>query len=188
LDVGATPDLERIDSNCMLPWFREAGLAVSAWSLEDVRHLGRAFPFVTILPHVEAAGTIPAGERAYDWVCASAVLEHVGSEHLQVELLQECARIGDGLFVTTPDRAHWLEFHTKLPFLHWLPRPLHRRLLKTLGLDFWASEESLNLMSRGDLARAAARALEPEFRWAIRRVWALGMPSNLVLLARRRGS
>jgi hypothetical protein len=185
LDVGATPDLERADSNCMLPWFHEAGLAVSLHSPEDVGHLRDVFPFVTLLPRAAAGSSIPAPAGSFDWVSASAVLEHVGGAEHQAEFIRECARVGRGLFLTTPDRGHWLEFHTKLPLVHWLPRPAHRALLRALGKRPWDSQDHLHLMSRRDLARAAAQALEPGFRWTIRRVWALGMPSNLVLLARR---
>ena len=36
LDVGSTPDRERLDSNCMIPWFLESGLKVALYSPEEI--------------------------------------------------------------------------------------------------------------------------------------------------------
>jgi hypothetical protein len=186
LDVGATPDRERLDSNCMIPWLHKSGFDVSLYSPEDIAGLQAVFPYATVLPSAGFGRPIPAADRSYDWVSAGAVLEHVGSNDQQAAFVQECARVGDGLFLTTPNRRHWLEFHTKLPLIHWLPRETHRSLLARVGLQAWADEQHLNLLSRSDLETMAARTLGASFDWTIRGVWSLGMPSNLILLARRR--
>ncbi len=185
LDVGATPDRERLDSNCMLPWFQDAGLRLALYSPEDVKHLEALFPGATVLPPAAGAG-IPAADGSYDWVSSSAVIEHVGSADQQAAFLRECARVARlGLFVTCPNRWHWLEFHTKLPLLHWLPREWHRALLRGLGLGAWARESHLRLLGPRELTALASRALAPAWRIEIRSIWTLGMPSNLVLIARR---
>lgn len=185
LDVGATPDRERLDSNCMLPWFQDVGLRLSLYSPEDVSHLEALFAGTTVLQPAPGAG-IPAADASYDWVSSSAVIEHVGSADQQAEFLRECARVArHGLFVTCPNRWHWLEFHTKLPLLHWLPRPWHRALLRALGLGAWARESHLRLLDARELSALASRAFPPAWRSEIRSIWTLGMPSNLVLIARR---
>jgi hypothetical protein len=186
LDVGATPDLELIYNNCMIPWFHDMGLAVSLYSPEDIRALSASFPWVNILPTQGFGSAIPAKDRSFDWVTSSAVLEHVGGAQQQVAFLRDCARIGDALFFTTPNRGHWLEFHTILPFLHWLPRRWHRAALRALGQTLWAQESHLRLVTAGELRAMAADALGEHFTFEVRRIWALGMPSNLILLARRR--
>jgi hypothetical protein len=185
LDVGATPDTERLDSNCMIPWFHEAGLAVSVYSPEDVSELATAFPFATIVPSQGFGRPLPARAREYDWVSASAVLEHVGSAAAQIEFIRECATAGDGLFLTTPNRWHWLEFHTKVPLAHWLPRPAHRAILRGLGMPFWASDTNLRLLDQPTLAAMASKVLGRDWNWRIETVSALGMQSNLMLLGRR---
>lgn len=186
LDVGATPDRERLDSNCMLPWFQELGLRLAIYSPEDVSHLSGSLPGVQVLPP-EAGPRIPAADAAYDWVSSSAVIEHVGSADQQQAFLRESARVARrGLFVTCPNRWHWLEFHTKLPLLHWLPRPWHRTLLRRLGHDAWARETHLRLLGRRELAAIAARALGSAWQIDVRSIWTLGMPSNLVLIATSR--
>jgi hypothetical protein len=187
LDVGATPDRERLDSNCMLPWFQDAGLHLALYSPEDVSHLEALFPGAGVLPPAPGEG-IPAPDASFDWVSSSAVIEHVGSAEQQCAFLRECARVARrGVFVTCPNRWHWLEFHTKLPLLHWLPRALHRALLRTLGLSDWARESHLRLVGARELSALATRALAPEWGLEIRSIWTLGMPSNLVLIAQARG-
>ena len=186
LDLGSTPDEEREDSNCMLPWLHEAGMKVTLYSFEDLSNLKPRFPFAEILPPA-LPGKVPAADGAYDWVTCSAVLEHAGGLAGQTALLRDCGRLARrGVFLTTPNRGHWLEFHTKLPLLHWLPRPLHGAALKALGKGRWADEGLLRLVGRGELRALAREALGPGFDVQVRAVWTLGMPSNLVLLARRK--
>jgi len=185
LDVGATPDTERLDSNCMLPWFQSCGLRLSLYSPEDISHLARSLPGVLILPPAHAP-VIPAPDASYDWVSSSAVIEHVGSSSQQERFLADCARVAArGLFLTCPNRWHWLEFHTKLPLLHWLPRRWHRAVLRRVGLAAWARESHLRLVGAGELGVMAEHALGNRWRVRIRSIWTLGMPSNLVLIATR---
>jgi hypothetical protein len=185
LDVGATPDTERRDSNCMLPWFQAEGLRLSLYSPEDVSHLAATLPGVGILSS-EGGSRIPAADSSYDWVSSSAVIEHVGSAEQQEAFLRDCGRVAKrGLFLTCPNRWHWLEFHTKLPLLHWLPRTWHRALLRRLGLPLWASESHLRLVGRRELEAMAMRALGREWSVEVGSIWTLAMPSNLVLIASR---
>ena len=179
LDIGATPDCERLDSNCFLPWILSDGHSLSAVSPEDISELKDKYPAIIILNNLD----VP--DNSYDWVFSSAVLEHVGNTEKQIEFIKECARVGKGIFLTTPNRCHWLEFHTKLPFIHWLPKKLHRAILKALGMEFWSREENLNLMTKRDLSMMASTMLRDEFQFEIKTVWALGMPSNLILIAKR---
>ena len=53
--------------------------------------------------------------------------------------------------ISTPNRFYPIDFHTKLPLIHWLPKPLHRKILNFLGLYFYEKEENLNLLGKSDL-------------------------------------
>ena len=100
--------------------------------------------------------------------------------------MRECARVARrGVLVTCPNRWHWLEFHTKLPLLHWLPRTWHRVVLRRIGLHTWARESHLRLLSSRELATIAERALGGGWGYEVSSIWTLGMPSNLVLIASR---
>lgn len=93
----------------------------------------------------------------FDWVFCGEIIEHAGSVERQYELLLELSRVArKGVFVTTPNRWHPLEFHTALPMLHWLPKPWWRKLLKVSGKGAWASESVLNLVGSRELARLSS--------------------------------
>jgi hypothetical protein len=191
LDFGTTPDVSRADSNCFIRWLLRDGAKVSLVSVEDISHLAAVFPGVQVLPrlarsteHGPLAG-IAAESGQFDWVCSSAVLEHVGSAQHQIEHLEECGRVAAGFFLTTPAREHWLEFHTKLPLLHWLPREQHRRVLRWLGHQNWSREEWLRLVSADELMKLAGTALGTSHDLTLHKVRALGATSNLALIGRR---
>ncbi len=88
------------------------------------------------------------------------------------------------MVITTPNRWHPLEFHTMLPLLHWLPRRLHRRLLKAIGFHFFADEQNLNLLDRREL-RALINANAEYSRiksCRLETIRLLGFVSNLVFV------
>jgi hypothetical protein len=182
LDVGATPDLKRVDSNCFPRFFIEDGHSITMSSIEDISSLRDEFPGVELLSGKNLKEIVDSG-RTWDWVFSSAVLEHVGSEKSQADFIRECYGLcRKGAIFTTPNRGHWLEFHTKLPFLHWLPKVVHRSILRVLGLKFWAQEKNLNLLKNSDLLRLSSGigALVENSE-----VSSLGMKSNLILILRK---
>lgn len=187
LDIGTTPDTDRLDSNCFLKWFINSKFIVSAVSPEDLRGLKSLFPQVDILPRLTFNSTEEwnINSKSFNWAFSSAVLEHVGDETKQLHFLKECARVADNIFLSTPNKWHWLEFHTKIPFIHWLPQTLYRKLLKLIGLDFWSHIENLNLVSQSQLNDLAKNAFGRNFTFEIKTIWTLGMPSNLILIAKK---
>jgi hypothetical protein len=71
--------------------------------------------------------------------------------------------------------SHRFDFHTRLPFAHWLPRSVYGPLWRSLGLEDWADEENLNLLDRKSLNDVFAGQ---EVR--ITHMRFLCMPSNLI--------
>jgi len=89
----------------------------------------------------------------------SVVLEHVGGAAQPRFVIQALLRLCRSVFLSTPDRALPIEVPTFLPVLHWVPKRVHRRLLRWLGHSFWAMEANLNLLTRRELAPLVAAAL-----------------------------
>jgi hypothetical protein len=177
LDVGATSDRTYEGSNYLEAWYPHKG-RITAAGLDDAAFLEQLHPGLTFR-RIEA-GPLPFADRSFDVVHSSAVLEHVGSAWRQQEFLGELARVARRVvFVTTPNRWFPIEVHTQFPLLHWLPKPAFRRLLAGTRHGFFAREENLNLLGRGELARMA-RAL-PGWSVAIEPLRLLGWPSNLML-------
>ena len=77
---------------------------------------------------------------------------------------------------------------TVLPLLHWLPKPQFRSALRAMGKGFFAEESNLNLMSAGELLRAAQIAAGDQFDFRVETEALGGWPANLLLIGMRRGA
>ena len=184
VDVGATSDQSYDHSNYLEAWHPWKD-RVTAVGVDDAAFLETTYPGMKF---VRADGRdLPFDDDAFDYAHSSAVLEHVGSAERQAQFLRELWRVArKGVFVTTPNRWFPIEFHTMLPLIHWLPVKTHRRILTAMGHPFFADEENLNLLSPASLA-VAARAAGME-RFGVSSVSLAGLPTNLLLIARKPGA
>ena len=180
LDVGVTADAEAAYSNffeCFYPYKDR----ITALSDQEASGLENIFPG---LKFVQGDGcNLPFGDKEFDLVFSSAVLEHVGSLARQKKFIAEAVRCSKKyVFLTTPNRYHLFEFHTYLPLLHWLTKKWLRAILKILGLDYLSKEENLNLLDRRTLHRICNELGIANY--TIQHVNFLGLPSNLLLVIR----
>ncbi|MBS1120758.1 MAG: hypothetical protein H6Q90_2986 [Deltaproteobacteria bacterium] len=147
LDVGVTSDL-RPESNFFEKWYPHKN-RITATGLEDASFLEAEYPG---LKYVKSDGTtLPFEDRKFDVVVSFAVLEHVGSHDKQRQFVHELCRVGKRVYLTTPNRWFPIEYHTALPFLHWMSPPRYRKLLRSIGRDFYADENHLNLLGGSDV-------------------------------------
>ena len=179
LDLGVDGSLERAEDYFFeheYP-FPEQIVAAGLEAPDRFRGCHPRVPYV----QVERGQSLPFGERRFDIVFCSAVIEHVGDQAAQHAFLQEILRVGRCVFVTTPNRWYPVELHTMTPLLHWLPPAIHRPLYRRLGLEFFSREENLNLLD----IRALRALVEDVPGVRIDRHWFLGLPSNLILTVAR---
>jgi hypothetical protein len=181
LDMGVTSDRTYSHSNYLESWYPYKE-RITASGIDDAKFLEEMYPG---LRFVLADGrNLPFADQEFDYVHSSAVLEHVGNRERQAAFLCEAWRVArQGIFVTTPNRWFPVEFHTVMPFAHWLPPIAFRKLCKMRGLEFFASEDNLNLLSASQLRLLAAKAGLENFK--VTSVTLVGWPSNLLLSARR---
>lgn len=85
--------------------------------------------------------------------------------------------------IITPNRFHPFEFHTKIPFIHWLPKKIHRFILRVLGLNFFANEENLNLITELDFKLIMKRLHQVNFQ--IKSINFFLVRSNLILIGKK---
>ena len=117
----------------------------------------------------------------FDIVHTNATIEHVGSYQNQISLIRETVRVSKKyVFIQTPNRFYPIDFHTTLPLIHYLPKKIHRKILKFLGLNFYASEENLNLLSEKNLKNMCKELNLKKFKIIKHKL--LFLTSNLILI------
>lgn len=110
--------------------------------VRTVRYDGKIFPFA---------------DKQFDICWSNAVIEHVGDYDRQLLFLKEVMRTSRAAYLTTPNRFFPVEVHTRMPFLHWLPRNVFNRILVAVGKDF-AAGDYMFLLSLGKIKRLLADA------------------------------
>ena len=112
---------------------------------------------------------------------SNATLEHVGSYQNQCKFVKELYRISrKRCIISTPNRYFPIDSHTMLPFIHWLPKKIHRKILKLLNQSFLAKEENLNLISTKDIVEICRMCNLNNFK--ILRMKYYLFTSNLILI------
>ena len=142
LDVGLSPNEELVDTNHFekkYPFPQN----ITAASIEDCSNLKNRYLKIKI-KKIKPNQRLPFKNNQFDLVVSWATLEHVGDYSKQRFFLQELNRVGKKIFVTTPYRGCPYEPHTGIPFLHWFPLPVFRKICSLLGKEFWASSNNLN--------------------------------------------
>tara|TARA_B100001057_G_C22860949_1_gene954491 strand:+ start:1696 stop:2388 length:693 start_codon:yes stop_codon:yes gene_type:complete len=123
-------------------------------------------------------------DNCFDVVHSNATLEHVGNHSNQLQLIKECYRVSKKfVFIQTPNRFFPLDFHTKLPLIHFLPGTIHRFLLKILGLSFYSDINNLNLVSKKNLLEFLTKLNIKNFKIVEHKLF--GFVSNLILIIRK---
>ena len=155
LDLGATPDVKLADSNIfdkLYPYKNRLTIC----SIEDCTNIVDELGLKEFVFN-EPKKPLPFRDKQFKAVFSSAVLEHVGTREDQEFFLNECLRVAEKVFITTPYRFFPIEMHTFIPFLHWLPWPVFQKIvLKTKGA-FWADINNLNLCCKKDINRMSLR-------------------------------
>jgi len=101
-------------------------------------------------------GAFPLKDKSFDICWCNAVLEHVGDRPEQEQLLKETCRVSRSVFLTTPNRFFPMETHTRIFFLHYLPKTVFDKFLTAAGKSDKAGNY-LHLLSMRDLTNVLAR-------------------------------
>ena len=119
LDVGSTND-ENKSSNIIikkLKIFKEFS-AMSDQEIKDSFFKKKIIKSIT-----ENLSEREIRNFKSDVVISNATIEHVGSTKNQIKMCKNIIKLSKKYFVIiTPNRLHPMEFHTKIPFIHWMPK------------------------------------------------------------------
>lgn len=181
LDAGVTAEKNSISSNFFEENFPSKNKII-ALSNQNAIFLEKVYPGLKF--QSGDAKNLPFDDDSIDVVFSSAVLEHVGSLTEQIKMVQECFRVcKKGLFITTPNRWYPIDLHTSIPFIHWLPKNWHRKILMMLGLKFFSLEENLNLLKRKDILFICKKLNIKHIE--IKKIKTFGFVSNLILVIKK---
>ena len=126
----------------MYPYRRN--LTVIARASENATWFPEQFPELRFLEADLRA--IPLPDLYFDCGLCNAVIEHAGPRDQQLTLVREVCRVCRCVMLTTPNKWFPVEIHTLLPLVHWLPDTTYRRILRSVGLAYFADVENLNLL------------------------------------------
>lgn len=178
IDIGTTPSISEFQ-NIILSKVKN-NKNVTCLSNLDCNILLKKYPNIKkIILGDGRKNNLP--DNNFDIVHSNATIEHVGSYQNQLKFIKECIRISKKyIFIQTPNRFYPIDFHTIIPFIHWLPKNMHRKILQIIGLNFYSLEKNLNLLSEQDLISLCKELNISNFR--IIKYKLFFMTSNLILL------
>ena len=181
IDIGTTPSANQYQ-NIILSKIRN-NKNVTCFSNLDCKILYKKYPNIKkIIVGDGRKNNLP--DNSFDIVHSNATIEHVGSYQNQLKFIKECIRISKkNIFIQTPNRFYPIDFHTILPFIHWLPKNIHRKILQIIGLNFYSLEKNLNLLSEKDLISLCKELSISNFK--IIKYKLFFMTSNLILLVKK---
>ena len=180
LDVGTTPSLEPHENVILnnIKWKKN----ISCLSNQNLRKLKNKYPLTSFFQ--EDGRKMNFKKNKFDIVFSSATVEHVGSFKNQIKFVSECFRVCKyTTFITTPNRNYPIDFHTRLPIIHLLPKKIHRNILKFFGEKFLSKERNLNLLTENDLINICKSNKINNFK--IVKIKLFFLVSNLVLIIRK---
>jgi hypothetical protein len=151
LDIGTTSDTKNASSNVVIKNIKN----IQVFKSISEQVINSNFFYKTLKKSI----TLELSEDeiynfSSDLVISNATIEHVGSKLNQKKMIENIIKLTKKNFViATPNRFYPIELHTKIPLIHWFPKSIYRKILKFLGLSFYAYEENLNLLSVSELKK-----------------------------------
>ena len=181
LDIGTTPSLDN-EQNIILEKTKN-NKNVTCLSDQDCGILKKKYPNIKNFIIGDGINT-NFKDMSFDIVHSNATIEHVGSYNNQISFVKEAWRVSKKyVFIQTPNRFFPIDFHTNLPLIHWLPKKIHRKILKFIGLNFYSTEENLNLLSESNLINICEKLDIKNYKIIKHKL--IFMTSNLILVIKK---
>lgn len=181
-DVGTTEDLSNRSSNFLVKCFTYIKIKNS---ITDQLIVDEFFDNKIQASITSELKTEDIAKLKSDILFSSATIEHVGCKENQKKMVENMIELSNKyIIITTPNRYHPIEFHTKLPLLHYFPKVFHRILLKLIGYSYFAQEKNLNLLSYADFNDILKTFTNIDFK--IIKIKLLGFTSNLIAICQKK--
>ena len=151
---------------------------ITALGIESDHIFKKLFPQVKVVLY--DGSFFPFQDNSFDIGWSNAVIEHVGNRDNQIRFVKEMLRTCGQIFFTTPNRKFPFDLHTKLPFIHWLPKKYFDKCLIFFGQK-WASGDYMNLLTKKDIVNICKEAGSKSF--SIKRNRFFGFTMDFVICA-----
>jgi ubiquinone/menaquinone biosynthesis C-methylase UbiE len=180
LDVGTTPLAHKHENFFIHEYpYKQMITCLSNQKLDSLKK---------ILPKIKFlrgdARKIKIKNSKFDLVYSNATIEHVGKFKNQIKFIEEALRVSKKfVFISTPNKYFPIELHTFLPLIHFLPQKYYRFILRKLGLNFFAEEKNLNLLSTNNI-KNICKILRIR-KYKIIKMKFLLFTSNLILIIKK---
>ena len=180
LDIGTTNDMEYYHSNYLIKNLKN----IKTHRSISNQNIDSNFFTKTLNKSIlEKFSIDEINNYSSDLVLSNATIEHVGNSANQLQMISNIITLTKKKFILiTPNRYHPIDFHTQIPFIHWLPKKIHRKILSLIGLKFYSLEENLNLLSTTDLINFLNNFDNIEYK--IQYINFLGFKSNCIILGK----
>ena len=147
LDVGAS-EMEYRESANILEKKYPYQENITVLGVDKYKDFCVRYPKVKV--NTYGGDVFPFNNDEFDLVWSNAVIEHVGDKIKQETFIKEMTRVSKSVFFTTPNKFFPFELHTKILFLHFLPKRIFDKILNIFGMG-WASGEYMHLLSLRDI-------------------------------------
>ena len=183
LDIGTTEENELESSNYFVKNFDKIKIKNSISDQEIKKDNFNKFLRKSITSEFSETEIL---NYKSDLVISSATIEHVGSYENQIKMLENIIKLTNKyFFITTPNRFFPIDFHTKLPVIHMLPKKIHRKILRLINLNEYAEEENLNLLDENTVNKLINSQQNVSFEIRIFKVKLFGLTSNLLIFGEK---
>lgn len=130
--------------------------------------------------HIYDGTTIPHEDGFADFVLCNSVIEHVPLA-ARANLAREIKRVGKKYIVQTPAREFPVELHFGMPFVHWLPRKLGRKIVPISPFGILSQANAQHYFDQTQLlTRSEFSEFFPEATIELERV--AGIPKSMLAL------
>ena len=182
LDVGTTSDNSLQSSNFLIKQLKSIKIKKS---ISDQKILNDDFFDMTFEGSITENLNDSFENLKSDLIVCSATIEHLGNFSAVKKGIDNIVNLTNKYFIiTTPNRHHPIEFHTKIPFIHFLPKEFYRKLLEFFGNEFFSKEENLNLLSKKDLINLMSNY--KNIYYNINEIKLFGFVSNFIIVGTKK--
>ncbi len=181
-DVGTTEDTSNKSSNFLIKSFTNIKIknSITDQLIKDEFFNNKIQASITADLHPDQINQLKS-----DISFSSATIEHVGCRNNQIKMVENMINLSKRyIIITTPNKFHPIEFHTKLPFFHFLPKVIYKMLLKLIGYSYFSKIENLNLLSVHDFSKILNTFSSIKFK--IVKIKLFGFTSNLVAICEKK--